>query len=316
MTESTQYKYLSGLSERIPEPYRLFEEKYLQFQMPLLVSGKDRNGNQIDVPRIPASVANIIERRVHAPIEVRKAWQEFDFYTGDGSVAGINGDHLIVLDAKLLCEYTFESKLHKGALVLPDNVWDELKSQKDKVFYLSRSEVEEAQDKYYTKKGGVWTAQNKTVAKVWDILSRGCDLNTYLELAEERSMGHQLTFLRVSFNDTTTEGRSTMRSWTISSLYYNNVSGATSLEYDDLHNWPRVVGIAQNTLEQQVLNAIRNEKPFTYNGTEYTPQPIAEQYDDAALRAVARDDDPYATVRAGELQTAAAYHDVGKLRAP
>jgi len=317
-------KYLSGLSERLAEPYRLFAG-YIEFEMPLLVSGKDKKGNQIDVARIPASVATILERRVNAPLEVRQTWQTLAFYTGDASVAGVEGDHLIVLDAQQLREYTSQSKLHNGALVLRDNVWDELKSRADSrddsVFYLSRSEVDEIKDKRYVKQAGIWRAQTKALAKVWDILGRGQDLTAYLNLAEQQNRGvYHPSFLGIRLNDTTTEGRSTLRPFEVDHYHF---VGARDLDVKKGYGPQEkryLVGIAPNFLEQSVINAVQQGKSFVYNGTAYAPQPIsqpsAEQYDDVALQALIKNEDPYATVRATELENAEAYHHVSRQGAP
>src|SRR3989344_1260133 len=119
---------LSGQSERLPEPHREFYGQPI-VQMPLLVSGKDEKGNVVDVPRDPPSFAYVLERRMEAPQDVRGAWQQNYFFTGDGSTAGTEGDHLIVFDARALREITPESELYQGALVLPAGAWSELKSE-------------------------------------------------------------------------------------------------------------------------------------------------------------------------------------------
>src|SRR3989344_6876115 len=109
---------LSGQSERLPEPHREFYGQP-RVQMPLLVNGKDEKGNVVDVPRDPASFAYVLERRMKAPEDVREVWQKNYFFTADGSTAGTEGDHLIVLDAQPLRELTPESELYNSALVLP-----------------------------------------------------------------------------------------------------------------------------------------------------------------------------------------------------
>src|SRR3989338_119690 len=168
---------LSGQTERVPESHREFYGE-LRVQMPLLVSGKDKQGNVIDVPRVPASFADVLERRMDAPQDVRTAWHMNYFFTGDGFAAGTAGDHLIVLDAPPLRELNPQSELYRGALVLPAGAWQELKSQQEKVFHLTAEEVQQAQGQGYVQKEGVWTPANKTVGKVWDTLSRGRDLTS------------------------------------------------------------------------------------------------------------------------------------------
>src|SRR3989338_1155854 len=201
---------LSGQTERL-EPHREFYGEF-RLQMPLLVSGKDEKGNVVDVPRDPASFAYVLERRMEAPQDVRGAWQKNYIFTGDGSTAGTKGDHLIVFDAQALREITPKSDLYEGALVLPASAWQELKDKKDKVVYLTADEVQEAEGKGYVQNNGVWTPANRSVGKAWDALGRGRDLTSYIKLVSEHSP-HSDSLLNVYLNQTTTDGKPTMRSW-------------------------------------------------------------------------------------------------------
>lgn len=73
---------LSGESET-PDPgrgtYRVLTGESLYDMLGSLVSGKDKKGHTIDVPRDPISVAHVLERRMTAPEDVRKAWQTHFF---------------------------------------------------------------------------------------------------------------------------------------------------------------------------------------------------------------------------------------------
>ena len=208
--------------------------------MPFLVSGKDEKGNVVDVTRDPASFAYVLERRMEAPKDVREAWQKNYFFTGDGSTAGTQGDHLIVLDARHLRGLTAESELYEGALVLPAGAWQELKSQKESVFYLTADEVNEAQGKGYVKKEGAWTPANKTVGKVWDILSRGRNITSYVQLVSEHSPDSE-RLLGVYFNRTTKDAKPTMRSLVAGGIISSSsASGSLILSDDD----GRLVGVA------------------------------------------------------------------------
>ncbi len=227
-------------------------------KMPLLVSGKDKKGEVVDVPRVPVSFAYVLERRLTAPIDVREAWQSNYFFTGDGSVAGTKGDHLIVLDAQLIRELTAESELYQGALVLPDGTWGALKGQKENVLHLTPDEVKKAHGQGYVKKNGVWTPDNKTVGKIWDTLSRGRDLTSYVQLVSERSP-YSDTLLNVYFNHTTKDSQPTMRSWVAGSFGYSSVAIGYDLDYDD----GRLVGVApeahiarEKALEARVQSAL------------------------------------------------------------
>src|SRR3989339_607200 len=118
----------TGMSERLPDLEREFYGQP-RVQMPFLVSGKDEQGKVVDVPRVPASFAYVLGRKMNAPLDVRPTWQNNYIFTGDGSTAGTEGDNLIVLDAQALRELTEKSELYQGALVLPAGSWQELKSQ-------------------------------------------------------------------------------------------------------------------------------------------------------------------------------------------
>src|SRR3989344_4425908 len=264
---------LSGESERLPEPHREFYGQ-ARVQMPLLVSGKDEKGNVVDVPRNPASFAYVLERRMNAPEDVRGAWQKNYIFTGDGSTAGTEGDHLIVLDAQALREITPKSDLDEGALVLPASAWQELKDKKDKVVYLTADEVQEAEGKGYVQNNGVWTPANRSVGKAWDALGRGRDLTSYIQLVSEHSPRSNI-LLNVYFNRTTKDGKPTMRSWVAIRIDYNSDAGGDN-GLDD--NNGRLVGGApeahiacEKVLEARVQLALEIGKAFEFNGRVYAP---------------------------------------------
>ena len=262
---------LSGQTERV-EPYKGFYGQP-RIQMPLLVSGKDEQGNVVDVPRTPASFGYILDRRMNAPKDVREAWQNNYFFTGDGSTAGAEGDHLIVLDSRHLREITAESELYHSAFVLPDGAWDELKAHKENVLYLTAEEAQQAHGKGYVKKSGVWVPANRTVAKVWDILSGGRDLISYIQLVSENSPNRE-SLLNVYLNQTTTkDGKPTMRSWVALRVDLDSDAvGYNSL--DDRYG--RLVGVAPEAhvgraLEARVQSALQQGTEFEFNGRLYVP---------------------------------------------
>ncbi|MBI2662175.1 hypothetical protein HYX11_01820 [Candidatus Woesearchaeota archaeon] len=186
--DATMIPQLSGISERVAEPYRSYYGKP-HVKMPILISGKDKKGNVVDLPREPVSFANVIERRLKAPKDVIEQWRMHNFFTGDGSIEGTEGDHLIVLDAQILRELTEKSRLFQGAYLLPNEAWQELKGQKENVLYLTAEEKWELyNDRYYlgyVRNRGVWIPASRTVGKVWDTLSRGRNLSSYLQLVSE-----------------------------------------------------------------------------------------------------------------------------------
>ncbi len=269
---------LSGQSERSPEPHREFYGQ-LREQMPLLVSGKDEKDPVVDVPRDPASFAYVLERRMEAPEDVKEAWRKNYIFTGDGSTAGTEDDHLIVFDAQALREMTPESELYQGASVLPITRWQELKSEieKDnsKGVYLNAEEVGQAHGQGYVKKNGVWTPANRSVAKTWDALSKGRDLTSYVQFVSEDSP-HSDSLLNVYFNKTTKDGKPTMRSWVADRTCNYSIARGDYL----YGNYGRLVGVApeahvtrEKVLEARVQSALKFKKPFEFEGGVYVFAP-------------------------------------------
>ncbi len=73
------------------QPYRDFHTdktpRYID-QMPLLISGKNLDGEIVDVPREPCQVADIFERRVNSS---KPDWMNYWFHTIDGIVIPAKG---------------------------------------------------------------------------------------------------------------------------------------------------------------------------------------------------------------------------------
>src|SRR3989338_8696514 len=88
-------------------------------QMPLLI----KNG------RVPMSVANLMDRRLevrdakYSP-EVRAAWHDNYFDTGDGILYHPDGKIKVVPDAQVMRGINSESRLSNGALVLPAGAYE------------------------------------------------------------------------------------------------------------------------------------------------------------------------------------------------
>ncbi len=85
--------------------------------------------------RVPMSVNGLMQRRLEVQDkgrfsdEVRSAWHDNYFDTGDGVVYHPDGRIKVVHDAKFLRELNPQSKLNNGALVLPDGTYDSLAGQ-------------------------------------------------------------------------------------------------------------------------------------------------------------------------------------------
>ncbi len=182
---------LSGKTEKI-EPYRFFGEGRIVDLMPKLIKAGYN----------PAGVAVLLERRENAPEDVRSAWQSNSFGTGDSATTDEKGGILLTLDSPLLRQLTPESPLVDGALKLEPEQWQELKKDKEHSLYLTPREEEATHGKGYVLKNGKFVPANKTVAKVWDHLNRGRDLQTYAQMASNASKSNDV--LNIYFDGTKT----------------------------------------------------------------------------------------------------------------
>ncbi len=177
---------LSGKSERI-EPYHHFGLGRVIDLMPELIKA----GYQ------PAGIAIIAERREHAPEDVKGNWDNY-FWTGDSGVTDYHGGVLLTLDSPLLRLLTPKSQLVNRALQLTRRQEQELKADKDHSLYLSPQEVEDAHGKGYILQNGVFVPANKAVAKAWDHLMRGRNIQSYAQLVSDASRSNNI--LRLYFD--------------------------------------------------------------------------------------------------------------------
>ena len=241
----------SGQSERMADPHREFHQEFygpVVKQMPLLVSGENKKGDVVDVPRDPASFAYTIERRETAPKDVRRAWQNNYVFTGDAVSRGVDGSLVSTWDSPILRTVNPESTLVRGALKLSTIQWKELQAQKEGVLYLSAEQVAEVRGKGYVKKEGVWTPENTSVAKVWEHLSRGRDLNGYVKMVADAMPGDE-QIMKV-YLDQAQLGLPNLRSWV--AYRFDYLSQAYGNGYL-LNDYGRLVGVAP---EAQVAKAL------------------------------------------------------------
>ena len=214
-------------------------------RMPFLVSGKDERGKVFNVPCVPASFAYIIKQRETASEDFRRAWQMNIYSTGDAVSLGVDGDIVSTWDSPILRTVTPESTLVDGALKLSTAQWNELRAQKDGTLYLSAEQVAETHGKGYVKKNGVWTPENTSVAKVWEHLSRGRDLERYAEMVADATPGIE-RILRVYF-DQSRLSSPTLLSWVAHRIDNSSLAcGDFSLEYVG----GRLVGVAPEAHEK------------------------------------------------------------------
>ena len=226
---------LSGQSE---QQYRGFHGAVVD-QMPLLLSGRNEQGEVVDVPRSPASFAFIIERRETAPEDVRREYTYHSFFTGDAVIRGVNGDLVSMLDSPILRTVTPESTLVDGALRLSTAQWKELQAQRDGTLYLSADEVEELHSRGYVKKDGVWTPENTSIARVWEHLSRARDLKGYVEMVADATPDCE-RIMRVYLYQTELMAP-ILRPWVAGRFSSSSVAGGTDY-LNDISG--RLIGIA------------------------------------------------------------------------
>ncbi|MBI2125118.1 hypothetical protein HYV87_01225 [Candidatus Woesearchaeota archaeon] len=161
-----------------PQPYKFFGEGRVVDLMPTLIKAG----------YVPAGVSVLIDRRQSAPEEVRQNFKTSCFWTGDSFVKDEKGGILLTVDSPLLKQFSRETPVdYTGALKLEQRQWEELKADKERSLYLKPAEAKAAFGKGYVKKEGKFVPENKAVAKAWDHLSRGKDLQTYTQIVSEDS---------------------------------------------------------------------------------------------------------------------------------
>lgn len=195
------------------------------------------------------SVAGVIGRRESAPADVIDEWRRNYFFTGDGAAYDGRKNAKIVLDATLLREINSNTRLDNYAMVLSNNQWDELHG--DDVLYLNADKVEQAHEKGFVNRNGVWQPENTVVGDVWTHLSRGKDLQDYAEMVHGASGNDRVMWL---WFDRNTYSSPVMRSLVVISIGSNsNVLGNYILD----NNNGRFAGVAP---EAQV--AAKNQGPY------------------------------------------------------
>lgn len=172
---------LTGRAEILPELYRVFCGDYTE-QIQLLITGKDKSGKTVDLTRVPVSYATVIEKRLKAPIDVIERWSQ-SISTGDGSICGQQGDHLLVLDCQLLRE--MPKPVYDGAIVLSRQIWGELRLERGNTLYLSAEDVKKVHNQGYGWRRGRFCATNKEVERVYDFLTRGKNTSEYVKFVKQ-----------------------------------------------------------------------------------------------------------------------------------
>ena len=216
---------LSTPSEKVV-PYEYFGDGRVIDLMPQLIKAGYH----------PGGVAVIVDRRQHAPEEVRAHFNTY-FWTGDSASTNEEGGALLTLDSPLLRQLTPESPLVNGALKLEEKQWKKLKADKEHSLYLTPAQVEAAHGEGYVLKDGKFVPANKTVAKAWDHLNRGRDLQTYAQMVSEASKSNDV--MRLYFD------RSQPSTPTLRSLVVSRIGGDSDANgYNLDNNNGRLAGVA------------------------------------------------------------------------
>ncbi len=133
-------------NERSDDSYRYYRGKLLE-KMPLLIAEG----------RIPVSVADVLERRLHSE---NPLWKKKKIDTGDMFVYHPDGKIKVVLDAQLLRELTPQTRFCNGAILLEDGAYEALDGAEFKLQEIStRLSVESAKTdpfwKYIARNGAL-----------------------------------------------------------------------------------------------------------------------------------------------------------------
>jgi hypothetical protein len=209
-----------------PEAYKEFYGRNVE-QMPKLVAEG----------RVPMNASQLMQRRLdyrNGPAEVKTAWMDNYFDTGDAVVYHPNGDVKIILDSQTLREMTPESQRNGGALVLGEDVYKALQGEVFKKGKLGKT--------------GDWMSKADVKAHpVWKVLARDqALLNDYTDFifAEGKERFGYDTAMGV-YHGSCGRDKPEMRAWCVRRL--GSRSGAYG--WDDLVlGSGRLVGIAPEAL--------------------------------------------------------------------
>ena len=270
------------------EPKGLYQEFYGRptENMPgLITAGYD-----------PISVAGAISRRESAPADVVDEWKHNYIFTGDGAAYDGRKNAKIVLDAVLLREINPKTKLDNYAMILSNDQWEELHG--DGVLYLNADKVEQAHEKGFVKRNGVWQPENTVVGDVWEHLSRGKDLKDYAKIVSKTPGSNKVMRLWFDRNNYTSP---VMRSLVL--LSFGNFSLVLgSLNLDD--GLGRLVGVAPEAHVAREKPVTRKTTPYrepamavaptldevmeiiSSENKDYVPTVVKEQYEEKLRRAL------------------------------
>lgn len=232
------------------EAYREFYGRNTE-QMPKLIADG----------RVPMNVAQLMQRRLdvrNSNSDIKSSYLNNWFDTGDAVVYHPDGRVKIVLDSEDLRNITPDSKLRSGALILTEDIYNNLQGEEFKKGKLGK--INEWLSREAVKFHPVW----KVLARDQGLLNDYADL-IFAEGNHDKAMG---------IFPSSAQGRTPeLRAWYVDRLEYMSLaSGGVGLDYDD----GRFVGIVPDSAFTQnfdkaikSLEGVLNSKllkPFTQLG--------------------------------------------------
>ena len=180
--------------------------------------------------RTPLPTSGLMKRRLearNASETVKDSWLYNYFDTGDAIAYHPDGKAKIVLNAKQLRELTPKSRLSRGALILPDGIYEALEGRD-----ISKSDLE----RYAS---GNWLKQKEVITHpVWQALSEDETLlKEYTDLVFSQGYDKAMAIYRGSSQDIPT-----MRSWCVRRLVVGGGSVADGRDHLD-DDFGRFVGV-------------------------------------------------------------------------
>jgi hypothetical protein len=191
--------------------------------------------------RVPMSVAQLMKRRLevrNSDADVKSAYMDNYFDTGDAVVYHPDGRAKIVLDSQTLRDMTSDTP-RNGALVIGEDVYNALEGEEFKKGKLGK--VNERMSREDVKNHAVW----KVLARDQGLLDDYADY-IFAEGKERFGYDTAMAFLLGSVNGDTPE----MRAWYVGRLNCGSFAiGRNELGFDD----GRLVGIAPEALENKLI---------------------------------------------------------------
>jgi len=199
------------------------------------------------------SVAEVVDRRLHAPEDVIGAWRNNSLRTASGSSRSKDGSALIFLRSPSLSSLTDQSPLYCGAMVLSDGQW-EVEKGSSSFLHLTAEEAGKAEGGYVFK-NGIWQPENDVVGDIWNFLTqyKYKNLKDYVKLVGEGKEEWR-SIMRIYLNRTMKGESPTLRSSVLNRTDSNSNAGGN---YSLYNNDGCLVGVAP---EAQVAREISEPK--------------------------------------------------------